>query len=261
MIDTWLVITIVVIVIITVIIILILTISTPINTVADVETPSPLGSSCITTAGCQDELICSIGRCLKLTGSTCVTGECNAEALCESGICKGIFDGLCILDSDCITGFVCADENKCKKSPGQPCLADTECSEDCAFNNICSHSISETCSGNNPVESMPCRVDLICTPTDSTCRSDRGGSCTIDSDCIDLATQAGNPLSSVDYSCINGACIGGQNAFCPNGSSDCALGFQCKVSLGVGLCKKVSDQSCITDTECFSTVCFNGACI
>ncbi len=234
------------------------------------------------------------------TGIECVQGtSCKLDAGCP-GVCaryenlalgEACLPEICLDDRErceqCALGLVCSN-NVCRPEwqLGDACAAAIDCKPNLWCNRTLGQcqpvaQLGETCSDFEDT-APPCVQDLWCDgPTFGTgvCqpKSDAGGPCDQDGDCVETATclPTADPLVHVcgakqpngavcdSYAdCESDLCDGDVCAPQPVASEscvgECAEGFTCKSSVCVE--NRAAGQPCDGTTECVYSRCENGLC-
>jgi hypothetical protein len=284
---------------------------------------SCIESACTPIAGCGAGRVscsadgeCSSKRCVSgCCAAACASAlDCRETEACRAGVCEQVefpCNGAadcsatsdkpycmlaksrcvaCILSTDCPTGKVCNEENRCALPPGQcdaqtPCKAGEKClssglcssTTECATNADCAAPRAICGAGGQCVE---CGLDAqcgsgkrclsgSCVPLQNGCLADGdciSGHCrTADRTCVSCLTREHcGPLQQCsDNSCVSGPCAsdaecaqvdGGRNPRCVSGS--------CRSCTGDADCAGATPRCRTTDNACVACLanddCFDG---
>ncbi|MDI1483043.1 MYXO-CTERM sorting domain-containing protein [Polyangium sp. y55x31] len=170
---------------------------------------------CVGTVDCPDPGVCKSGVC-DASGacaaqndpddSTCDDGNaCTANDACKNGVCQGMPAVTCMPLDQCHNAGVCDPQTgQCSNPPkfnGTPCNDNNVCTQ----NDIC---LNGACMGGPPVPCPPsdaCHDPGVCNPQTGQCSNPIKPS---GAPCND------SNLCTMNDSCQNGICVGGQPLAC-----------------------------------------------
>ncbi|MFT3843176.1 MAG: hypothetical protein QM723_39695 [Myxococcaceae bacterium] len=165
--------------------------------------------------------------------------QCPANKRCRRGACGPI----CLSDTDCGTGQVCASDGTCQLPP--ECKHDTDCAQgfECT-NNKCTCTADSACAANQQCENgicttrKPCTGDADCAGTGQRCEITSGTclpTCILPADC---APNLNPNVATALYTCVQGTCT----RRCVNDVSCGTSGFICEAGdCTLAECKTLAD--------------------
>ncbi|KAE8268787.1 hypothetical protein A4X09_0g3563 [Tilletia walkeri] len=174
-------------------------------------------------------------------------GPCRSFVDCGSGVCKDSkcymsgTGGRCATSSNCISPNLCGLDGICykpegKQGAGKPCTDASQCTT-----NTCTQKTFSRPNPDSPGEKIP-TVDKFCQ------QSNRGGSCSVDGDCI-YSNCRNNVCVKLD---IGQKCLGGPQCK----SATCVVDTVLTGSTTKKVCSLISaNKACANNSQCYSGQC------
>ena len=193
--------------------------------------------------------------CKKSDGQSCTDdGQC-ASGICDNGTCEpanscgnGVLEGTEVCDDgNTADGDGC--DADCKKSDGETCTGDDQCSSGICDNGTCEPA--NTC-GNGVVEGTEACDDGNTSGGDgcsAACLKENGETCTGDTQCESGICD--NGTCEPANTCGNGVVETGET--CDDGNT--TAGDGCEAT-----CKLSDGEQCTGDEQCDSEICHGGTC-
>lgn len=244
-----------------------------VQTIKKTNGQSCSSSSDCESGNCQNNLCCSSGQTCCSSNSHCPTPyvcgtsyyciqitkktngqSCSSSSDCESGNCQNYIcctsgKTCCSSSSNCPSGYECGLNYYCvqpaKKSNGEYCGSNTDCTSGNCKSNTCCEAGKTCCySNSNCPSGYTCGSSFYCLQT---IKKSNGQSCTSNTDC-----ESGNCMHNL--CCAYGKACCSINSHCPT-PYVCGTSYYC-----VEPPKKADAQPCTLASECTGNYCVHGYC-
>lgn len=118
-----------------------------------------LNEPCYRKSDCRAGLVCTEGKCLKISGGQCRRNSDCSTGHCDSGICRSKRKTLgepCVFQLDCGSGLTC-ERGICKSKIGGYCQGIGDCA---APSTLCINDICQTGTVDSPIVGSLRLVDI-----------------------------------------------------------------------------------------------------
>ncbi len=227
---------------------------------------------------CQDGQGCSLG-------SDCLSGVCGDDGTCTPAACDDgaqngsetdvdcgggdagstcppcpVADG-CLIDSDCVEGATCGDDNLCAAgSCSDGVMGGTETDVDCGGADCPGCDIGESCSVGTDCLSELCDEGVCAAPS---CEDDVLNGSETDIDCggSDCPACAVGQACSENTDCLSELCEAGACAPAGGCTDGVIGGEETDVDCGGSECDACpAGDACTANSDCATALCDNGTC-